>query len=80
MPIQTINYYSTSLQEAGTTIDVEEIRGYHHLSSPCHPQIVGLTVIGVWCQQSHQCHHCQIGQKAPGISNVADNEGRPEPI
>ena len=49
MPIQTISYHLASLQQAGTAIDVEETRGNHHLSPHCHPQIVGLKVIGAWC-------------------------------
>ena len=70
MPIQTINYCLAGLWEARTTIDVEETRGYCHLSSPCHPLIAGLKVIGVQCQQPHWCCHCQTGLKAPGIPGV----------
>ena len=76
MPIPTINHCPTNLQGAGTTINVEEIRSYHHLSYPCHPQIMDLKVIGIRCQQPHQCCHCQTGWKAP---NMVENIGRPEP-
>ena len=79
MPILTIDHCPTSLQEAGTAIDVEEIRSYHHLCYPCLPQIMGLKVIGVQCQQPHQCYHCQTGQKTPGIPSKVDNMGRLEP-
>ena len=33
-------------------------------------------VIGVQCWQPHQCCHCQIGWKAPGDPNKADDEER----
>ena len=79
MPIQTINYHLTSLQEAGTTINVEEKRVYHHLSSPCHAQIKGSKVIGVQCQQPYQCHHCQTGPRAPSVPGEVDDVGRQEP-
>ena len=36
MPIWIINQHPTSLQEARTAINIEEIRGYHHLSYLCH--------------------------------------------
>ena len=76
MPIQTINYCPTGLWEAVTTINIEETRGYHLLSSAYHPQIRGLKVVGVQCWQPHWCHHCQTGLRAPG---EADNVGRLEP-
>ena len=79
MPIQTINYCPASLQEAGTTIDIEKIRGYHHLSHPHLPQIMGSKVKGVQCQWPNQCYHCQTGQKAPNVPDVVDNVGRLEP-
>ena len=78
MPIQTISYCPTSLHKAGITVDVEEIRGYH-LSSPCLPWIMGSKVIGVWCGQPRQCHHCQTGQKAPGIPDMENDVERLEP-
>ena len=79
MTIQAINYCLTGLQGARTAIDIEETRDYHHLSPHHSPQIVGLKVIGVWCQWSHICHHCQTGQKAPGIPSKVDDVGRQEP-
>ena len=47
VPIQTISYHLTSLQEARTAIDIEDTRGYHHLSSHCHPCITDSKVIAV---------------------------------
>ena len=79
MPIQTISCCLASLWEARTAIDVVETRGYHHLSPCCHPWIVGSKKIGVQCWQPHQCHHCQIGPKAPSIPSEVDDVGRPEP-
>ena len=80
MPIQTTSYCLANLQEARTTIDIEETRGYHHLSPHCHPWIVGSKVIGVHYYQPHQCHPCQTGPKAPGIFNEVDDLGRLEPM
>ena len=79
MPIQTISYHLASLWEARTAIDVEETRGYHHLSPHHHPQIMGLKVIGVQCWWPHQCHHCQTGLKAPSIPSEVDDMGRLKP-
>ena len=64
---------------AKTAIDIEETRGSYHLSPLCCPQIVDLKAIGVWCQQPHWCHHCQTGQKAPGIPGEVDDMGKPKP-
>ena len=79
MTIQTISYCLTGLQEARTTINVEETRGYHHLNLHHHPQITGWKVIGIQCQQPHWCHHCQTSLKVPSIPGEVDNVGRLEP-
>ena len=79
MPIQTISCHLTCLQGARTTTDIEKTRGNHHLSPHCHPQTVGLKVIGAQWQQPPQCHHCQMGLKAPGIPSEVDDVGRLEP-
>ena len=79
MLIQTINYHLIGLWGAGTANDIEETRGYHHLSPHCCPQIMGLKVIGDWCQCPHQCHHCQTSQKAPSIPSKLDDVERLEP-
>ena len=79
MPILTINHHCIGIPEARTAIDIEEITSYHHLSYPRLPWIVGSKVIEFWCQQPHQCCHCQTGWKAPGIPNVVDDVGRLEP-
>ena len=76
VPIQTINHHPIGLWEAESAINVEEIRGYHHLSYPHLPWIVGLKVIGVLWWQSHWCCHCQTGWKAPSIPDVVDDVGR----
>ena len=79
MPIQTINYHLASLLGARTIIDIEETRGFCHLSPHCHPQIVGLKATGVQCWPPHWCHLCQTGQKAPNVPREVDNVGKPEP-
>ena len=79
MPLQTISYCLAGLQGARTAIAIEDARGYHHLSPHHHLWTAGLKVIGVQCQQHHQCHHCQTGMRAPGIPDEVHNMGRPEP-
>ena len=39
LPVQTINYCLTSLQGAGTLIDVEETKGPYHLSPIAIPRL-----------------------------------------
>ena len=48
--------------------------------SPHLPQIVGSKVTEVQYLQPHQYHHSRIGQKVPGIPDMAGNAGRPDVI
>ena len=79
MPTQTDRYHLSILQEAGTVIDVEEIRGHNNTNCPPLCWIGGSRVIRVQYQQPHLCCHFQIGQKVPDISSGIDDEGRMDP-
>ena len=76
MPIQTISYCITGLQEVR---NCNWCRGDHHLGPHCHPQIMGSKLIEVQYQQPHQCCPCQTGLKGAGIPSKVDDVGRLEP-
>ena len=79
MLIQTTNYHLTSLQGAGTVIDIEETRDSYHLNPNHHPQTAGSKVTGAWCWLPNQCHCYQTSQKATSIPREIDNVGKLEP-
>ena len=79
MPVLTISHHSAGHKVAQIVIGIKGIRDQYNPSHPHLHWIMDLKAIGVQCQQPHWYHQSQTGQKAPSISNVADDVGRLDP-
>ena len=78
MVAPTVNHHHISPQKTETATDVIGTKGPHHLSSHCHPLIVGLRVTRACYQWLPPCHPGLTDQMDPSIPDEGDGTERTE--